>query len=127
MRDAKLLFHNNASPTGASAEVDAQSSAPGVGCKCNLSASWGGGTATNPVTCTVTSSATAGGTYSTVAVYTIPPEVAAKGGILLSTELPSHVKRYIKTTWAGLAGGKMTDGLDFGLSDGQQATAPFPY
>lgn len=127
MRDAKLLFREKADPGAVGSEVDVGAREPGVGGTClKVSASYDltGATApTGDVTCTLSGANVpgGGGTGATVAVITIPAAIAARGGAILSTTLPSRGYRYLTTTWAGLTGGFLTDGVDCGISDGSLA------
>lgn len=130
MRDAKILFHEKTAPAAASLEVDVGAREFGVGGgAARLSASYDltGATApTGDVTVAVSGSDTPGGTYSDLFVITIPQAVAAAGGAILSSPIPSRGKRYMKTAWTGLTGGFITDGIDWGITDGTPALDPYP-
>lgn len=131
MRDAKLLFREHVAPSTASLEVDIGAREPGVGgSMIRLSATYDltGATApTGDVTVTVTGSDTPGGNYVTVATYVIPADRAKLGGSILSTPVTSTAKRYLKTGWAGLTGGFLTDGIDWGIRDGTAMLDEYPY
>lgn len=125
MRDAKLLFHNGVAPTVASGVVDSNSSEPGVGTPAFYSATITNHTAAANVFVNIEGSDTATGTFTNVATFTIPSGRAALGNVILSTPLPSNAKRFLRTTWTGLTGGVLTDGLDWGLKEGSAATRPY--
>lgn len=130
MRDAKLLFREKLDPSAASEIVDVGAREPGVGDQCcKLGATYDvtGVTVGGDVTVTVTGADTANGAYATVATFTIPQERAQLGGSILSADLPSTAKRYLKTGWAGLTGGFLTDGIDWGGRDGTPSLDQYPY
>ena len=130
MRDAKILFREKVAPSTASVAVDTGGSEPGVGDRAMISATYdptGGTPPAGDVTVTITSSDTETGTYVTVDTVTIPQTRAAAGGVILSTPIPSTALRYLKTSWTGLTGGLLTDGVDFGLRDGTPAKVPYLY
>ncbi len=46
-----------------------------------------------------------------VAQYLVAPERVAKGGVVLSAPLPTGCKRYLRLSYAGASGGRVTAGL----------------
>lgn len=126
MRDSKLLFHDNLAPAAASATVDLNSSQPGVGTVPFYSATYSGSTVGGDVTVTLTTSDTETGAFAAAAVFTIAQaDVPASGNVLISTPVPVTCKRFVKSAIAGLTGGTVTDGIDWGLREGKAATKPY--
>lgn len=126
MRDSKLLFRDKLDPSAASATVDLNSSQPGVGTVPFYSATYAGSTVGGDVTITLTSSDTEAGTFTQAAVFTIAQaNVPPSGNVLISTPIPVTCKRFVKSAIAGLTGGAVTDGIDWGLKEGKAATKPY--
>ena len=127
MRDAKLLFRNKVAATTASAVVDTDSSRPGQGCpRLYYSATVSSdATVANGAVCTILTASTEAGAMNPVATFTITTGIGIQGGVVLTTPLPSECRRFVTTTWTGITGGTMTDGLDYGLTDGTEATQPY--
>ena len=124
MRDSKILFLDNAAGNAGSAVVDAGSTRPGIGRKCFLTVTASAGSTISAVV--LQDAAEATGAFADKASYAIPAEVAAKGGVILTGELPEHALRFLKITLiGGAAGDTVTAGLDFGLQAGTEPTQPY--
>ena len=126
MRDAKLLFHNNAAIGAASAVVDANSSQPGIGSKCKISVTLKT-PGTTALTLTITSAKDEAMTApATDAVITVPAAEVARGGVVYSDYIPEHSQRFLKLATAGATGAAgLTAGLDYGLRSGNMAAKSY--
>lgn len=106
-QDKLQMFHTDSAIAGASAEVDTGSSNAEM--PLVVSVNGNGAVATGDATLTLTSSATAGGTYTTDMTVAATAAELNKG---ITFGIPNHAQRYLKVavTGTGLSG-NITAGL----------------